>query len=140
MVPTVPVRHALTVLAVRDPARSAAFYQAAFGWTLAVEVPVYRELVLPGGMRLGLYEQGGFGVTTTAAPTMPEDGAIGPAELYLYPDDPEALEALVATVEACGARLLSPLAPRTWGDEVAYLADPDGHVLALARAPTTEGA
>ncbi len=34
---------------------------------------------------------------------------------------------------AAGARELSPLAPRDWGDEAAYFADPDGNVLAVAR-------
>jgi catechol 2,3-dioxygenase-like lactoylglutathione lyase family enzyme len=27
----------------------------------------------------------------------------------------------------------APAAPREWGDDAAYLADPDGHVIAIAR-------
>jgi len=36
---------------------------------------------------------------------------------------------------AVGARELSPMAPRDWGDLVAYSLDPDGHVLAFATPP-----
>ena len=31
-----------------------------------------------------------------------------------------------------GAKLISEIAERNWGDRVGYLADPDGHVIALA--------
>jgi len=31
-----------------------------------------------------------------------------------------------------GARVLSELEPRDWGDKVAYYADPEGNVLAVA--------
>jgi len=40
---------------------------------------------------------------------------------------------MVGRAEAAGARLVSGPAPRTWGEEVTYLTDPDGHVLAVAR-------
>ena len=36
-----------------------------------------------------------------------------------------------ALLRACE---LSPLAPRDWGDEAAYFADPDGVVIAVARS------
>src|SRR5207244_3574714 len=38
-----------------------------------------------------------------------------------------------ASLVAAGARPLSPRAPRVWGDEAAYFADPDGHVVAVSR-------
>jgi len=56
--------------------------------------------------------------------------ALAPAELYLHTSD---LDAAIARLAAAGARLLSPRGPRAWGDEAAYFADPDGHVLVLAR-------
>lgn len=123
-------RHVLTILAVDDVARAAAFYVAAFGWARTVEVPVYVELALPGGMRLGLYERAGFGVNTGQLPAQVGRGEITSTELYLEADD---LDATIARALAAGARLLSPRAPRDWGDDVAYLADPDGVVIALAR-------
>jgi predicted enzyme related to lactoylglutathione lyase len=126
-----PPRHVLTILAVEDLARATAFYDAAFGWEVAVDVPVYREYALPGGMRLGLYRRDGFARNTGIVPAATPPGAISGTEIYLRVED---LDAAVGRLRSAGARLLSPAAPRDWGDHVAYLADPDGNVLALARS------
>lgn len=127
---SISARHILTILAVADLHRAIAFYDRAFAWTAAVDVPVYREYLLPGGMRLGLYQREGFARNTGALPTVTPAGAITATELYLRVDD---LPAAVDALEAAGARLLSPAAPRDWGDEAAYFADPDGNVLVVAR-------
>ena len=124
------VRHVLTILAVADLERAKRFYAAAFGWPASVETPVYVELALPAGMRLGLYERNGFGKNTGQTPVRVPEGELGPTELYFYPDD---LVLALERVRAAGARPLSALATRPWGDEVAYFADPEGNVLALAR-------
>ena len=50
-------------------------------------------------------------------------------ELYLRRSD--AAQALDRAV-AAGATLLAPITKRAWGEEVGYVLDPDGHVLALA--------
>jgi predicted enzyme related to lactoylglutathione lyase len=123
-------RHVLTILAVDDVARASAFYRAAFGWAQLVDVPVYAELAVPGGMRLGLYERAGFGRNTGQVPERIPSGALAPTELYFHCDD---LAGAIARLEAAGARLLSPRALRPWGDEAAYFADPDGNVLVVAR-------
>ncbi|HQY60126.1 MAG: VOC family protein [Myxococcales bacterium] len=125
------VRHTLTILAVERLAESVAFYRAAFAWPEAVETPVYVELALPGGQRLGLYEREAFGRNTGQVPARVPAGALSTTELYLHADD---LEAAIAALEAAGARCLSPRAPRPWGDEAAYFADPSGNVLVVARA------
>lgn len=123
-------RHALTILAVEDLQRAVAFYTAAFDWPQIVSAPVYVELALPEGMRLGLYQREGFGRNTGQVPARITPGAIAPTELYLYPDD---LDEAVRRLESAGARKLSDRAARDWGDEAAYFADPDGNVLVLAR-------
>jgi steroid delta-isomerase-like uncharacterized protein len=130
-----PARHALTILAVRDLAAAARFYRQAFAWRPIVEAPVYVELALPGGMRLGLYQRESFARNTGQLPAPIAAGAIAPTELYFYVDDAEAA---VARLLAAGARLLGGLAPRDWGDEAAYLADPDGNVLVVAREAGAE--
>jgi lactoylglutathione lyase len=127
--PTGP-RHVLTILAVGDREASLAFYIAAFGWPTRVEVPVYAEFELPDGRGLGLYQREGFAHNTNQAPMVVPEGAISGAEIYLHCDD---LAAAIERIRAAGARELSPLAPRDWGDEAAYFADPDGNVLVLAR-------
>jgi catechol 2,3-dioxygenase-like lactoylglutathione lyase family enzyme len=123
-------RLVLAVLAVDDVRRSAAFYRDAFAWPVTVEAPSYVELAVPGGMRVGLYQRDGFARNTGVPPAPIAAGAVGPAELYLHDDDPGAT---IERVRRAGGRLLSPLAARDWGDEAAYFADPDGHVVVVAR-------
>lgn len=121
----------LLILAVEDVARAKTFYGAAFGWPVHVDVPVYVEMATPGGLHVGLYERRGFGRNTGRVPMPVPPGELSPAEVYLRVDD---LPGACARVERAGARLLSAASPREWGDTVAYYADPDGHVLALAIA------
>jgi len=130
MTEPVPARHVLTILAVAEMERSRAFYDRAFGWRKEVDLPVYCEYSLPGGMLLGLYRREGFARNTGIAPAAVPAGAITATEIYLRVED---LPAAVAALEAAGARLLSPAAVRDWGDEAAYFADPDGNVLVAAR-------
>ncbi|MFT3914451.1 MAG: VOC family protein [Anaeromyxobacteraceae bacterium] len=125
-----PPTLSLLILAVESLPRALAFYRAAFGWEQVVDAPVYAEFRLPAGLRLGLYDRRAFAANTGRAPAATPAGELAPTELYLYPED---LAATLARVQAAGARTLTPLARRDWGDEVAYLADPDGNVLALAR-------
>jgi hypothetical protein len=125
-----PANLALVIVAVTDLPVSRAFYDRAFGWDATVETPVYVEYSLPGGMRVGLYEREGFGRNTGIVPRAVPEGALAPLELYVAVDDVGA--ALERVIQA-GGRLLAPAAERDWGDVVAYAADPDGTVLALAR-------
>ena len=128
-----PARLALVILAVADLPRARAFYDAAFGWPAEVDVPVYVEYALPAGMRVGLYDRAGFARNTGEPPALPPPAGTTATELYLFPED---LSAAIESVEAAGARALSPRAPRHWGDEAAYFLDPDGNVLVLARPLT----
>ena len=123
-------RHVLTILAAEDAAAAAAFWTAAFGFEHAVDVPGYVELAVPGGMRLGLYARGGFARNTGQSPVATPRGALAPVELYFQVED---LAAACARLRAAGARELSPPAPRDWGDEAAYFADPEGNVVVVAR-------
>lgn len=128
--PAREVRHALTILAVDDLPAMARFYRAAFGWPTRVDVPVYVELGLPEARRLGLYEREAFGRNTGRVPARVPAGELAPTELYVVaPSFDEVLERL----RSLDARELSPPSMRAWGDEVAYFADPEGNVLAVAR-------
>jgi len=124
------VRHVLTILAVEDVALSLAFYRRAFGWTPAVETPVYIEFSISGGQRIGLYERKGFGKHTGQTPFPIPADELAPTELYFHSDD---LDDAIRRMRGAGARELSPLALRDWGDEAAYFADPSGNVIVLAR-------
>jgi catechol 2,3-dioxygenase-like lactoylglutathione lyase family enzyme len=129
----VPARHVLTILAVDDLERAERFYAGAFDWRVTVSAPPYRELELPGGQRLGLYRRPGFERNTGAASLPRPSSGTTSTELYLHVDD---VAQASARLLAAGARCLSPSAPRDWGDEAAYFADPDGNVVVVARPLT----
>lgn len=120
--------HALTILAVADVQRAARFY-ASFEWRRDVDTPVYVEFTLPGGQRLGLYQREAFGKNTGQVPAQIPEGQLAPTELYFYTDD---IDAAIKTLHEAGARELSPVRRRDWGDVAAYFADPDGNVLVVA--------
>ena len=123
-------RHVLTILAVDDLERAAGFYEQAFGWPRSVSVPVYVELDA-AGMRLGLYLREGFAKNTGGEiPAARPPRGTSATEIYLHCDD---LDDVIARLRAIGARVLSELAPRPWGDDAAYFADPEGNVVAVAR-------
>ncbi|MBI4701685.1 MAG: VOC family protein [Deltaproteobacteria bacterium] len=112
-----------------DLDRSRVFYRTAFGWPVRVDVPVYVEFELPDGRGLGLYAREGFARNTGVTPAAVSEGQITSTELYFHVDD---LDDAVQRLTTAGARLLSPMAPRDWGDDAAYFADPDGNVLVVA--------
>lgn len=131
---TEPARLSLVIVAVHELTRARRFYDAAFGWPVAVDAPVYTEYALPGAMRLGLYLREGF-AKNTAAPISPRaPGHTTATELYLTVDDPAAYASRLADL---GARCLSPLAERPWGDLAAYFEDPEGNVVVVARPGVT---
>jgi uncharacterized protein len=113
------------ILYVRDQARSAAFYRAALGRESTLDVPGMTEIPLNDGAILGLMPEAGIQRLLGISP--PRGDAR--AELYLHVDDVET--AMKRAVDA-GARVLSAIAERDWGDRVGYVADPDGHVIGFA--------
>lgn len=122
-------RHLLTILAATDLGALATFYTRVFSWVPTVDTETYYEFELPGGQRIGLYEREGFGRNFGETPADLPPGAIRPFELYLQVTDLAIAQERI--LEADG-RLLSAAAKREWGDDVAYFADPEGNVLALA--------
>jgi uncharacterized glyoxalase superfamily protein PhnB len=93
-----------------------------------VDTPVYVELDA-GTLRFGLYQRDGFAKNIGQLPAKTAEGALVPVEIYLEVID---LELSLQRALDAGARLLSAKSPRPWGDDVAYVADPDGVVIALA--------
>jgi len=119
------------ILAVSDVTRSAAFYQSVFGWPRneRIDYREYVELCAPDGT-LGLCERDTYAALTGATPMTPENGEVSPT--YLYVRVPDVREA-IAELDEAGARPLAPLASRSWGEDAAWFADPDGNVVAVAQ-------
>lgn len=125
------VSRAHLILYVEDQARSSAFYKAALDLTPTLDVPGMTEFELSHGCTLGLMPVAGIRQLLTGMPDPAAAQGIPRSELYLLVPDPAACHQRALRA---GARELSPLADRDWGDEVAYSLDPDGHVLAFAQA------
>lgn len=117
------------ILYVSDQVRSATFYATLLGKAPALDVPGMTEFDL-GGCTLGLMPEAGIARIINGPLPHPARGAgIPRCELYLLVDD---LDATMRMATEAGALLVDAAAPRDWGHRVAYFADPDGHVIALA--------
>jgi len=119
------------ILYVRDQEASTAFYSAVLGREPRLHVPGMTEIELSEGAVLGLMPEAGIArLLGDALPDPAAGRGVPRAELYLRVGSPEDFHRRAV---ASGARELSPLQMRSWGHEVAYSLDPDGHVLAFAR-------
>jgi predicted enzyme related to lactoylglutathione lyase len=123
------------VLAVSDLGRSLDFYERTFDWPRneRIDYSDYVELLPPDGGAVGLFETGGYSQLVGADAALVPHGRVAPAYVYVRVPD---VEATATRLEEAGGRPLSPLAPRSWGDEAAWLADPDGNVIAVAQSAT----
>ena len=120
----------MTVLAVCDLKHSTHFYKEVFGWTVSLEVPVLVKFEMPNGHEFMLYQREAFGNNTNQMSEILSSGSISGTELYIHVAD---LSETILRLKALKTRELSGRAVRSWGDEVAYYADPDGNVLAVAQ-------
>lgn len=114
------------ILYVEDQGRAASFYEKVLGVSPTLDVPGMTEFDL-GGVTLGLMPMQGIldllpGVAT---------GRGQRCELYLRRTDADAL---LSRAVSAGGQLLQPISRRSWGEDVGYALDADGHVLAVARA------
>ena len=97
-----------------------AFYAAAFGWEMQSSVPGYAMAIAGDGGIDG-------GVGTLPGPPLSH------VTVYVDSDDPAAdLE----RIEALGGTTVLPATPIPGGPTIALFADPEGHVVGLAKRPT----
>lgn len=118
------------ILYVRDQKVSCSFYEQVLGYKPKLNVPGMTEFLLSADSVLGLMPEKGIKQLLGSSIQNPEStNGISRAEIYLVVISPE--EYMDRAISA-GGRLLSKVEPRNWGDRVGYIADLDGHVLALA--------
>lgn len=117
------------ILYVQDQDESAGFYSAVLNQEPILHVPGMTEFRLGEESVLGLMPEEGIKRLLGDSLPSPATGALR-AEVYLTVADPHLW---TERAVAAGARLLSPVTPRNWGDEAGYVLDPDGNVLAFAR-------
>ncbi len=118
------------ILYVADQSISTNFYTRALGQEPTLNVPGMTEFSLSEDCSLGLMPETGIKQLLGDSLPDPSTGVgIPRSEIYLHLDDPA--EAHKRALRA-GAKELSPILKRDWGDRAAYSLDPDGYVLAFA--------
>lgn len=119
-----------TIFYVADQAKAASFYSHVLGATPVLDVTGMTEFAISEEAVLGLMPESGIRrLLGDRLPGFHGSPVTARAELYLVVEDPGACHS--RALEA-GARELSGLELRDWGDHVAYSIDPDGYVLAFA--------
>ena len=118
------------ILYVKNQQISREFYIKVLGVEPTLDVPGMTEFTIAENLKLGLMPEDSIaGILTTKAPHPATGSGIPRCELYVYTDDIE--KKYKKAVEA-GAKEISPIELRNWGDRAGYLADPDGHIIAFA--------
>ena len=118
------------ILYVADQEKSKIFYTQILNKTPSLHVPGMTEFLLDSNVKLGLMSENGINKILAGKTPHPNIGNGTPrCELYLKLGNvnyhyQNALKA--------GAKAVSEPSPRDWGDIVAYVADPDGHIIAFA--------
>lgn len=120
----------LFILYVRDQRRSRDFYALVLDRAPTLDVAGMTEFSLGSGRALGLMPEAGIARLLDLDERTWPPGAAPRCEVYLR--TPDATTTIDRAVRA-GADMVSPMAARDWGEQVAYVVDPDGHVLAIAQ-------
>lgn len=119
-----------TILYVSDQYVSTEFYRQIFRTEPVLDVPGMTEFVLNDCCKIGLMPNSGIAKILLDKTPHPDTGAgIPRCELYLNIEDIQ--QEFENALEA-GAKLISPIELRNWGDKVCYFSDPDGHIIAFA--------
>lgn len=118
------------ILYVRDQEASTNFYRILLNQEPRLEVPGMTEFHLSNECILGLMPEGGIKRLLGDSIKDPEKtNGIARAEVYLVVTEPEQF---ISRALSAGGKMLSPISLRNWGDRAGYIADLDGHVIALA--------
>jgi len=119
------------ILFVADQQKSRDFYSSVLQMNPELDVPGMTEFKLIDGLKLGLMPENGIARILSDQTPHPKTGSgIPRCELYLLLDNID--EAYERALKA-GAKEISKIQERDWGDIVGYLSDPDGHLIALAK-------
>lgn len=125
------------ILYVKDQKRSREFYSAVLHKEPVLDVPGMTEFMLTDNVKFGLMPESGITkILSDKTPHPSEGNGIPRCELYLHIEN---IKAAFDLALKAGAKEISPIQRREWGDTVGYLADCDGHVIAFAKkTPVTK--
>lgn len=119
-----------TILYVNDQQTRAEFYSKLFRQDPDLNVPGMTEFNLTENCKLGLMPNNGIAKILSGKTPHPNEGnGIPRCELYFYVEN---IELEFDNAIKAGAKLISQITDRDWGDKVCYFADIDGHIIAFA--------
>lgn len=119
-----------TILYVKDQQASTDFYKKIFRKNPELNVPGMTEFKLSDNFKLGLMPNNGIAkILNDKTPHPAKGNGIPRCELYFYIDN---IQHEFDNATESGAKLISPIAERDWGDKVCYFSDIDGHIIAFA--------
>lgn len=119
-----------TILYVNNQQASTEFYSKLFRQNPDLNVPGMTEFKLSENCKLGLMPNNGIAKILSDKTPHPDQGnGIPRCELYFYIKN---IELEFDNAIKIGAKLISPIEERDWGDKVCYFADIDGHIIAFA--------
>lgn len=120
------------ILYVENQAKSTEFYTQLFQMEPILNVPGMSEFQLNETTKLGLMPNLGIQkISHDKVPNPASGTGIPRCELYLFVEN---LEEAFENAMNCGAKLISAMEERSWGDRVCYFADLDGHIIAFAKS------
>ncbi len=119
-----------TILYVNDQQQSTEFYSKLLRRVPDLNVPGMTEFNISEKCKVGLMPNDGIAKILGNKTPHPTTGSgIPRCELYFHVEN---IELEFNNAKESGAKLISPIEDRNWGDKVCYFADNDGHVLAFA--------
>ena len=123
------------ILYVRDQKKSSNFYEQLLKIKPSLNVPGMTEFKLTDFVKIGLMPENGIAKILQDRMPHPNKGTgIPRCELYLKIEN--AQEYIKKGIQL-GGKEISELMIRDWGDEVGYISDLDGHVIAFAEKPAS---
>lgn len=119
------------ILYVRNQQESKDFYKILLDKEPSLDVPGMTEFLLAENCKLGLMPNDGIAKILGDKIPHPDSGTgIPRCELYLYFEN--FAEVFQRAIDA-GAKEISPIQQRNWGDIAGYLSDADGHIIAIVQ-------
>jgi len=116
---------------VPDVAKATAFYER-LGFVKSGASQEAVTFIQAGPVVLGLFGRDALQEDATAGGLWTGNGGVAVAANYASEAE---VDAMMASAEAAGARILKPAAKAFWGGYSGYFADPDGHVWEVACNP-----
>lgn len=122
------------ILYVADQQKSKDFYSIVLQKKPSLDVQGMTEFTLTENLKLGLMPETGIEkILMDKTPSPASGNGIPRCELYIVLEDIKSIFEIA--IEA-GAKEISAIEDRDWGDSVGYLSDFDGHIIAFAKRIT----